>query len=119
MAARVMLVPHLIPRFAEAQEWRLLTELFERSALPSGPRRAIHVCRIVYETAAGLVRRGSSVEALPILVALHRKLGHAEWLPEEFRRHLKSASLRKMGQAHLRAGVSRSEETAPRSTPGN
>lgn len=104
MAGRVMLLPHLVSRFAEAQEWRLLTELFEASAFPSGASRAVQVCRSVYEIAAGLVRRGNSVEALPILQALYRKLGDVEELPEEFLCHLKSASLRKMGQAHLRAG---------------
>lgn len=104
VSARVMLLPSLLSRFAEAGEWRLLRELLECSHLPAESIRAMNVCRMAYEIAADLVRCGSPAEAVPLLQILLKHLENASELPKEFHDQIAAAALRKLGQAHLRAG---------------
>jgi hypothetical protein len=105
MNARVMLLPQLLPRFADAGEWQLLRGLVERAQLPADVRRARQCCGMMYEIAADLVRRGSVADALPLLESLLYHLhNQSAYLPKQFRDDISAATLRKMGQAHLRAG---------------
>ena len=104
MSARMMLQPHLFRRFADAGEWRLLRGLLERTRTPTDTGRAMHLCRMIYETAGELVRRGSSAEAMPLLENLLNRLDDDTGLSETFREQASAAALRKLGQAHLRAG---------------
>ena len=105
MSARVMLLPSLVPRLANAGEWRLMRELLEQSRLPSEASRAARLCQTIYEACADLVRRGSSAEATPLLEILLARLEEKKsGLPEQFIDQVKGAALRKLGQAHLREG---------------
>ena len=104
MSARIMLLPSLVRRFADAGEWRLLRELLERTHLPADAKRAMQLSHMTYEIAADLVRRGASAEAVPLLQILLKHLGQASALPKQFVARVGAAALRKLGQAHLRAG---------------